>query len=185
MKNEMLTKKEHELKVLQSSFKDSCVGYISEDESDLEEIENELVSKHCSYKNNDTCEMCKTCEKLRLAKETAENEAKEKAKSLSEAKMIISSLEQSNKNMTENLKSRLHDSNAAIVSLLEQSKLHEKESAEFKKQLKKYEVEKELLKAKLIEPRNGIVVGVEGNTSLTKISSENESLTGDNYIASA
>lgn len=163
LKNEMLAKKEQELKTI---LKEPCVGYISEDESDFEDIDPELITKSFNNNNNNingTNGMCKTCEKLQVAKEAAENEAKEKAQSLTEAKMIISSLEQSNKNITENLRSRLHDSNAAIVSLLEQSKLHEKETAEFRKQLKRYEVEKESLKATLTKPKDKHIEAVNGS----------------------
>jgi len=179
LKNEMLTKKEQELKTI---LKEPCVGYISEDESDFEDIDPELITKSFNKNNNNnnnningTNGMCKTCEKLQVAKEAAENEAKEKAQSLTEAKMIISSLEQSNKNITENLRSRLHDSNAAIVSLLEQSKLHEKETAEFRKQLKRYEVQKESLKATLTKPRDKHIEAVNGST----ISAGSETSTTD------
>lgn len=159
MKNEMLSKKEQELKTLQSSLKEPCVGYISEDESDLDDIENELISKSYNYKNDKYNETCMMCKKLRLAKEAAEDEVKEKVKSLAEAKMIISSLELSNKNITENLRSRLQDSNAAIVSLLQQSKHHEKESAEFRKQLLQSVREKEGLKLKAEKSRDENVAG--------------------------
>lgn len=54
---------------------------------------------------------------------------------LAEAKMIISSLEQSNKAITDNLRSRLQDSNAALASLLEQSKQKENENAKLKSKL--------------------------------------------------
>jgi hypothetical protein len=150
LKNDLLAKKELELKTI---LKEPCVGYISEDESDFEDVDHEMISKNMNNSNSSSG-TCKMCEKLRFAKEAAETEAKQKAQSLAEAKMIISSLEQSNKNITENLRTRLHDSNAAIVSLLEQSKLHEKETAEFKKQLRRYAVEKESLKAKLAKPKH-------------------------------
>jgi hypothetical protein len=160
LKNELLAKREQELK---SFLKEPCVGYISEDDSDFEEIDN-VMTPSTSTPNNNT--ICKLCEKLRVAKEAAENEAKEKTHSLAEAKMIISSLEQSNKNITENLRTRLHDSNEAIVSLLEQSKLHERENAEFKKQLRQYAAEKERLTAKLAMSKDENIEAEERGTML-------------------
>lgn len=50
---------------------------------------------------------------------------KEKDDALANAKMIISSIEQSNKTMMEDLRTRLHDSNTAIVSLLSKNQTAE------------------------------------------------------------
>ena len=46
--------------------------------------------------------------------------------------MIISSLEQSNKSMLEDLRNRLHDSNTAIVSLLSKNQGYEQEVKELR-----------------------------------------------------
>lgn len=88
-------------------------------------------------------------EEILLAKDKAEKEAKDNAERLANAKVIISSLEQSNKTMTEDLKSRWHDSNAAIVSLLDQSGKHEKETEELKSNIDKLKIEKTAVEREL------------------------------------
>ena len=141
---DVLQKKEDELKVLRSSLKEDSVGYISEDESDLEDDGAGSVNPSIE-KVNDDHHVTEMCAKLRDAKETAEKEAKRNADNLAEAKLIISSLEQSNKTITENLRTRLHDSNAAIVSLLDQSKQHQSTNIELKKKLDQLMKEKNQL----------------------------------------
>ncbi|KAL7559669.1 hypothetical protein ACA910_002381 [Epithemia clementina (nom. ined.)] len=71
----------------------------------------------------------------RLEKERAMKELKTEKESLANAKMIISSLEKANKSMMEDLRSRLHDSNTAIASLLEKSMESEKTTAKLQAEL--------------------------------------------------
>ena len=71
----------------------------------------------------------------RLEKERALKELKTEKESLANAKMIISSLEKANKSMMEDLRSRLHDSNSAIASLLEKSMESEKTTAKLQAEL--------------------------------------------------
>eukprot|EP00536_Pseudo-nitzschia_multiseries_P001820 jgi/Psemu1/235085/estExt_Genewise1.C_230164 len=75
-------------------------------------------------------------------KESASKELQARRESLANAKMIISSLEKANNEITEDLRSRLQDSNIAIASLLKKSKAHENESDDLRKQLQKLEQEK-------------------------------------------
>ena len=84
----------------------------------------------------------KEVESLRAELNTAQAES-EKAQrqllvekeSLSNAKMIISSLERASKTMMEDLRARLQDSNTAIASLLEKSMESEKTSARLRSEL--------------------------------------------------
>ena len=55
--------------------------------------------------------------------------------------MIILSLEQSNQTIVDNLKERLSDSNAAIVSLLDQSKKYEEQNIKLKSEIKEKEAQ--------------------------------------------
>jgi len=64
--------------------------------------------------------------KARADYDKAKRELKVQKESLSNAKMIISSLERANKSMMEDLRARLQDSNTAIASLLEKSLESEK-----------------------------------------------------------
>lgn len=78
--------------------------------------------------------------KVELARSRAEHEKclrqlKIEKESLSNAKMIISSLERANKSMMEDLRSRLQDSNSAIASLLEKSIESEKTSSKLRAEL--------------------------------------------------
>jgi chromosome segregation ATPase len=78
-----------------------------------------------------------------LAKARSDNEKAQRAlkvekESLSNAKMIISSLERANKSMMEDLRARLQDSNAAIASLLEKSMESEKTSAKLRAELESF-----------------------------------------------
>jgi len=64
--------------------------------------------------------------KTRVDYDKVKRELKVQKESLSNAKMIISSLERANKSMMEDLRARLQDSNTAIASLLEKSLESEK-----------------------------------------------------------
>jgi len=75
-------------------------------------------------------------------KESASKELQARRESLANAKMIISSLEKANKGMMEDLRSRLHDSNTAISSLLDKSKEHEKSADDMREKLQRLEQEK-------------------------------------------
>ena len=75
-------------------------------------------------------------------KESASKELQARRESLANAKMIISSLEQANKGMMQDLRFRLQDSNTAISSLLNKSKQHENEADELREKLQKLEEEK-------------------------------------------
>lgn len=73
--------------------------------------------------------------KARADYDKAKRELKVQKESLSNAKMIISSLERSNAKMMEDLKARLQDSNTAIASLLEKSLESEKTCAALRSEL--------------------------------------------------
>ena len=138
----VLAKKEEELEILRASLKEATVGYISDDDSDSDDDDGDTMTKVCAD--------------LKNAKENAERVAKENAESLANAKMIISSLEESNKTSAENLRSRLHDSNAAIVSLLEQTSKHEKEAEELKRELQKTKDDLESQKDEAESPSSAV-----------------------------
>lgn len=70
---------------------------------------------------------------FRTEQENAAKQIKEKEEALANAKMIISSLEKSNKSMLEDLRNRLHDSNTAIVSLLSKNQNLEGEMEQLRK----------------------------------------------------
>jgi len=76
-------------------------------------------------------------------KELAQKELQTERESLANAKMIISSLEKANKNMLEDLRSRLQESNTAISSLLDKSVDNENQSAELKAELDQLKKQKE------------------------------------------
>jgi len=78
----------------------------------------------------------------RVEKDRALKELKTEKESLVNAKMIISSLEKANKSMMEDLRSRLHDSNTAIASLLEKSMESEKTTAKLQAELEVLRMEK-------------------------------------------
>ncbi|GFH51270.1 predicted protein [Chaetoceros tenuissimus] len=135
-KCELLEQKEEELKNLKSSFTEQSMEYISDDDSDGDIEENSsLFLPSTSLHPNAEKEFSDLCKQLQSERDEAQKNSKKKDDDLAEAKMIISSLEQSNKAITDNLRSRLHDSNAALVSLLEQSKQKESENAELKSKL--------------------------------------------------
>ena len=135
-KCELLEKKEEELKNLKSSFTEQSIEYISDDDSDGDIDENSsLFLPSNSLHPNAEKELTDLCKQLQSERDEAQKNSKKKNDDLAEAKMIISSLEQSNKAITDNLRSRLQDSNAALVSLLEQSKQKENENAKLKSKL--------------------------------------------------
>ena len=150
LKVELLAEKEKELQKLQSQLQlqSQESGYFSDEYSDTDDDEA-LMSKL-----NDNIEMKKACAELQSDKEKAEKEAKVNAESLANAKMIISSLEQSNRTIVENLRERLSDSNGAIVSLLEQSKKYEEQVAELKSDLSVMAQQKEEVQSKFHEKEN-------------------------------
>jgi len=92
-------------------------------------------------------------------KESASKKLQARQESLTNAKMIISSLEKANKGMNEDLRSRLQESNTAISSLLDKSKTHEKAANDLREKLRTLEQEKlkerEALETKLRELRRG------------------------------
>jgi len=144
-----LKEKDDQIRVLKDSIRESIreplTGYISDSDTDDENVPLPLSIPQDSGKL-----MGKELEELHRAKEKAEDEAKRHAENLANAKLIISSLEQSNKRMTSDLRSRLQDSNAAIVSLLDQSNKHEQESNSLRAKIEqilksKKEMEEELL----------------------------------------
>jgi len=155
LKRKLLQEREEELKVLHSTLNETSISYISEDESDLEDDDTSVHMAIPIQEPHDDTKVNEMCASLRDGKEAAEEEAKKNSENLAEAKMIISSLEQSNKATTENLRSRLHDSNAAILSLLDDSKKHESTNADLKKKLNQIIREKQELESKLLtETRN-------------------------------
>jgi len=150
--SQMLCKKEEELNVLRSSLNDASVGYISGDESDTEDEKSSngmLLHLMKDIGKTDTAKPIENVEEIIKAKEKAEMEAKENADRLENAKLIISSLEQSNKTMTEDLRSRLSESNAAIVSLLDQSGKQEKMSSMVKSELEELKAQKVSIESEL------------------------------------
>lgn len=162
---EVLTKKEQELQVLRDSLEvGDDVGYISGDESDDEEGVGELgvglTQKAGTYDASraqalatllvhsgsgveikgsfDPSEIETLKEDVKRAKRDSQSlrdELKSERESLANAKMIISSLEKSNKTMLEDLRSRLHDSNTAIAGLLDKSMTNEKAANDAKIEL--------------------------------------------------
>lgn len=158
--NEQLAKKEKELSVLKESLNEPSTGYISDDD-DFDEDDDEgaagivptdaaalqasitaeaenlqLLLKQAQEGVSSTSTTNERLEALenevRLQQDTAAKQLKEKDDALANAKMIISSLEQSNKSMLEDLRSRLHDSNTAIVSLLSKNQGYEQEVKELR-----------------------------------------------------
>jgi len=162
---EVLMKKEQELQVLRDSLEvGDDVGYISGDESDDEEGVDELgvgfTQKPGTYDASraealatllvhsgsgveikgsfDPSEIENLKEDVKRAKRDSQSlreELKSERESLANAKMIISSLEKSNKTMLEDLRSRLHDSNTAIAGLLDKSMTNEKAASDAKIEL--------------------------------------------------
>lgn len=81
--------------------------------------------------------------KARIESEKTNCQLKVEKESLSNAKMIISSLERASKSMMEDLRARLQDSNAAIASLLAKSLESEKTSAKLRLELDSIKRERE------------------------------------------
>lgn len=80
---------------------------------------------------------------LTTEKERALGELKTERESLANAKMIISSLENANKSMMQDLRSRLQESNIAIASLLHKSVGSEKTTAQLRSELDTLKRERE------------------------------------------
>lgn len=81
--------------------------------------------------------------KLTTEKERVLMELRSERESLANAKMIISSLENANKSMMQDLRSRLQDSNTAIASLLQKSVGSEKITAQLRLDLETLKRERE------------------------------------------
>ena len=153
-KMERLDKKERELKVLRESLNEPSTGYISDEGDEDEDYDdvgtavesivtiapenlellliqgNDRIGAMTAYAITGEADlklkaMEKELEAIRREKENTMTDMRRQEESLANAKMIISSLEKANKTMLEDLRSRLHDSNTAIVSLLEKSSKHE------------------------------------------------------------
>ena len=165
---EVLAKKERELSVLRSSLNvdDNESGYISDDASDDEDDDGTDVGSIMSaaqlnaYGPADAeayatilsqangrigmpaVAQIEEIESLKKNLMEALGEKESASKSLANAKMIISSLEQANKGMMADLRLRLQDSNTAISSLLNKSKQHENEADELRRKLQTLEQEK-------------------------------------------
>lgn len=201
---EVIATKERELSVLRSSLKvdDADGGYISDDASDGEDEtdttmsaaglnrygpeQTEALAKLLAAGGNMPDRATVLKEELvraRKEKESALKELQNERDSLANAKLIISSLEKSNKSMMEDLRSRLQDSNAAIASLLEKSMEHEQSSNALREELDLLRKEKERLEvqlgkgsAKLLEPPETISdvrkVGVDPSSEEKKEDSE-------------
>lgn len=177
---EVIATKERELSVLRSSLKvdEADGGYISDDASDGEDETDttmsaaglnrygpeqtealaKLLAAGGSMPDRGT-ELKEELLKARKEKESALKELQGERDSLANAKLIISSLEKSNKSMMEDLRSRLQDSNLAIATLLEKSMEHEKCSKGLREELDRLKKEKEQLEVhlgkgspKLLEP---------------------------------
>jgi DNA repair exonuclease SbcCD ATPase subunit len=82
-------------------------------------------------------------QELTSEKERALAELKTERESLANAKMIISSLENANKSMMQDLRSRLQDSNVAIASLLQKSMGSENTTAQLRSELEVLKRERE------------------------------------------
>ena len=152
-------------------------GYISDDASDADDDDDETdtvmspaqlngygpaetealatILAHSGTRGVDLTGRSQEVESLRIElmkalgeKEKAAKDIQTERESLANAKMIISSLEKANKSMMEDLRSRLHDSNTAIASLLDKSMDHEKTSNTLKEEVEKLKLEKEELEKK-------------------------------------
>lgn len=212
MANEQLTKKEKELSVLKESLNEPSTGYISDDDdfddedddgvtgivptdaAELQatisaEAENlQLLLKQAqqvgSSSTSTTNERLKALEdEVRLQQDLAAKQMKEKDDALANAKMIISSLEQSNKSMLEDLRNRLHDSNTAIVSLLSKNQnlegeiknlkaRREEEARRLRDEAKEGEDELAELRQRVMDYSNervAIRMGVDDGSSLSSL----------------
>jgi len=167
----VLARKERELVVLRDSLKvdDDDGGYISDDGTETEDETDQLVpvrnlspidSIDSSVYGPTQAEALATLmshstdggnvQNLegKLLRAVAENEqAKKQLKmekeSLANAKLIISSLEKANKTMMEDLRSRLHNSNTAMASLLQKSVGSEEKTRQLRSDFERLKREKD------------------------------------------
>eukprot|EP00550_Attheya_septentrionalis_P008473 CAMPEP_0198285706 /NCGR_PEP_ID=MMETSP1449-20131203/4943_1 /TAXON_ID=420275 /ORGANISM="Attheya septentrionalis, Strain CCMP2084" /LENGTH=1137 /DNA_ID=CAMNT_0043983217 /DNA_START=238 /DNA_END=3647 /DNA_ORIENTATION=- len=155
-----LHQKEEELQVFRETLdpntSDSLYksGYISDDGSEDDNLtgsadfngrnHNALAAMFCQTGRSDMANAISNegmeAMKLELAtvrreKQRVDKNLRVEKDSLANAKMIISSLEQSNKTMLEDLRNRLHNSNTAISSLLEKSLEQEKTTFHLRSEL--------------------------------------------------
>merc|ERR1712161_3296 len=154
-------------------------GYISGDESDSEASlsNNNIVFEKSNDQIKILSEDNEAKERLQVlskAKEKAENESKVNAESLTNAKLIISSLEQSNKTMAQDFKSRLQESNGAIGSLLENSGKYKKEASMLKVEMTrlKNSKENEIKNLNEIKKKYELLVKVDNLIEKKKIQNE-------------
>ena len=153
-----LSEKENEIALLRDSLKEEPVGYISGDESDSEDecgVTSGIgvpLSVHLSMPSGSIVDndLKNLCDALKKEKESVEKEARLNSENLANAKLIISSLEQSNKIMNQDFRSRLQDSNSTIVSLLEKSGKYEKETAKLKAEVDKISKSKMKIEAECV-----------------------------------
>ena len=225
MANEQLTKKEKELSVLKESLNEPSTGYISDDDdfdddeddgvtgivptdaAELQatisaEAENlQLLLKQAqqvgSSSTSTTNERLKALEEeVRLQQDLAAKQMKQKDDALANAKMIISSLEQSNKSMLEDLRNRLHDSNTAIVSLLSKNQnlegevkdlktRREEEARRLRDEAKEGEDELAELRQRVMDyERIAIRMGVDDGSSLSSLGKSSYYESSENDITS-
>ena len=225
MANEQLTKKEKELSVLKESLNEPSTGYISDDDdfdddeddgvtgivptdaAELQatisaEAENlQLLLKQAqqvgSSSTSTTNERLKALEEeVRLQQDLAAKQMKQKDDALANAKMIISSLEQSNKSMLEDLRNRLHDSNTAIVSLLSKNQnlegevkdlktRKEEEARRMRDEAKEGEDELAELRQRVMDyERIAIRMGVDDGSSLSSLGKSSYCESSENDITS-
>ncbi|GAX19931.1 hypothetical protein FisN_1Lh598 [Fistulifera solaris] len=101
-------------------------------------------SYNTDYQPADEIESIKLkLQELTSEKERALAELRTERESLANAKMIISSLENANKSMMQDLRSRLQDSNVAIASLLQKSMGSENTTAQLRSELEAIKRERE------------------------------------------
>ena len=225
MANEQLTKKEKELSVLKESLNEPSTGYISDDDdfdddeddgvtgivptdaAELQatisaEAENlQLLLKQAqqvgSSSTSTTNERLKALEEeVRLQQDLAAKQMKQKDDALANAKIIISSLEQSNKSMLEDLRNRLHDSNTAIVSLLSKNQnlegevkdlktRREEEARRLRDEAKEGEDELAELRQRVMDyERIAIRMGVDDGSSLSSLGKSSYYESSENDITS-
>lgn len=166
-----LSKKDRELRVLRDSLEvGEGMGYISgDDESDTDELDamhgvsglegggyNGTQTQALAtllVHSSDGVELARNMDsslqhdlvRANTERAKAVRDLQTEKEALSNAKMIISSLEKANKTMLEDLRSRLHDSNSAIASLLDKSQESEKASTTLREKVKQLEREKQVL----------------------------------------
>lgn len=162
----LLTKQDRELAVLRSSLPNDNDGggYISDDDSgDEDEAASSTIllpptMNYATQQNlsnilaqlgppgsssSDEVEtLRKELVKALGEKELESKKLKEEKESLTNAKMIISSLENANKSMTADLRSRLHESNSEIAALNDKSKENEQAARELREEVERLKKEK-------------------------------------------